>query len=377
MTDLLENYSRFPFSLIKGEEVYLFDENGKRYLDFTSGIGVMNMGYSFEAGKIAVKTQIDALSHLSNLYQNPLQEKVAAKLSQNHEYKAFFCNSGTEANEAALKLTRLIKSGQKVLAFNHGFHGRTFGAMSATMQEKIQAGFSPLLPDFVCSDYNDVDGLWQVLSNQNIGAIILEMVQGEGGVLPITPEFVQVLKEAQKAGILLIIDEVQTGIGRTGKLFSFEHFGLKPDIFTVAKALANGIPTGAMLCKNEYADYFSKGKHGSTFGGNPLAMASANEVLTAMTPDFLSEVTDKSEFFLSVLTEKLSVKSQVKAIRSVGLMLGIQLTDGQKITEILGMLRDEGLLALSAGDDVIRLLPPLIMTKAELVKGAEILEKVL
>ncbi|RZI48546.1 acetylornithine transaminase [Lactococcus kimchii] len=377
MTNLFENYGRLPFSLTKGTGVHLFDDEGKSYLDFTSGIGVMNLGYSFEKGKEAVKAQLDQLAHFSNLYQNPLQEEVAEKLSQNHHYKAFFCNSGTEANEAALKLTRLIKAGQKILAFEDGFHGRTFGAMSATMQEKIQAGFAPLVPDFVASPYNDVAALEQVVKVEKIGAIIFEIVQGEGGVLPITADFVAALKKCQKKGILLIIDEVQTGIGRTGELFSFEHFGLEPDIFTVAKALANGLPVGAMLAKNQYAHYFSAGKHGSTFGGNPLAMASANEVLKAMTPEFLAEVADKGQFFFATLTEKLSAKSTVKNIRALGLMMGIQLADEAKVPEILASLRENGMLALSAGHDVIRLLPPLVMSKEEMQKGAELLESLL
>lgn len=377
MTNLFENYGRLPFSLIKGENQYLFDDRGNKYLDFTSGIGVMNLGYSFEKGKVAVKAQLDSLSHLSNLYQNPLQEDVAEKLSQNHSYKAFFCNSGTEANEAALKLTHLIKKDQKILAFTDGFHGRTFGAMSATMQEKIQAGFSPLLPNFVASPFNDVVALEQILEKEKIGAIIFEIIQGEGGVLPISPDFVEALKTCQQKGILLIIDEVQTGIGRTGKLFAFEHFDFEPDIFTLAKALANGIPTGAMLAKNKYASYFSAGKHGSTFGGNPLAMASANEVLKEIDSDFLEKVTDKGIFFLKLLTEKLSVKATVKSIRGLGLMIGIQLTDDKKVPEVLALLRGNGLLALSAGHDVIRLLPPLVMTKEELQKGAELLEKIL
>ena len=363
MTNLFENYGRLPFSLIKGENQYLFDDRGNKYLDFTSGIGVMNLGYSFEKGKVAVKAQLDSLSHLSNLYQNPLQEEVAEKLSQNHSYKAFFCNSGTEANEAALKLTHLIKKDQKI--------------MSATMQEKIQAGFSPLLPNFVASPFNDVVALEQILEKEKIGAIIFEIIQGEGGVLPISPDFVEALKTCQQKGILLIIDEVQTGIGRTGKLFAFEHFDFEPDIFTLAKALANGIPTGAMLAKNKYASYFSAGKHGSTFGGNPLAMASANEVLKEIDSDFLEKVTDKGIFFLKLLTEKLSVKSTIKSIRGLGLMIGIQLTDEKKVPEVLALLRENGLLALSAGHDVIRLLPPLVMTKEELQKGAELLEKIL
>ena len=195
--------------------------------------------------------------------------------------------------------------------------------------------------------------------------------------MPIRADFVQALKSCQQNGILLIVDEVQTGIGRTGNLFSFEHFGFEPDIFTVAKALANGLPTGAMLAKNHYAHYFSAGKHGSTFGGNPLAMACANHVLTAMDNDFLENITDKGNFFLNLLTEKLSVKSTVKRIRGLGLMIGIQLADEKKVPEVLALLRENGLLALSAGHDVIRLLPPLVMTKEELQKGAELLEKLL
>ena len=263
------------------------------------------------------------------------------------------------------------------MAFTDGFHGRTFGAMSATMQEKIQAGFSPLLPNFVASPFNDVVALEQILEKEKIGAIIFEIIQGEGGVLPISPDFVEALKTCQQKGILLIIDEVQTGIGRTGKLFAFEHFDFEPDIFTLAKALANGIPTGAMLAKNKYASYFSVGKHGSTFGGNPLAMASANEVLKEIDSDFLEKVTDKGNFFLKLLTEKLSVKATVKSIRGLGLMIGIQLTNEKKVPEVLALLRKNGLLALSAGHEVIRLLPPLVMTKEELQKGAELLEKIL
>lgn len=377
MTNLLPNYNRLPFALSKGENVYLYDDQKHKYLDFTSGIGVMNLGYSFTAGKNAVKAQLDALPHLSNLYQNPLQEAVADKLSYDGKYKAFFCNSGTEANEAALKLARLIKPEAKILAFNDGFHGRTFGAMSATMQAKIQAGFAPLVPDFVASDYNDVAMLRQTLLTENIGAIIFEIIQGEGGIIPITGAFAAALKMAQEQGILLIIDEVQTGIGRTGKLFSFEHFGFEPDIFTVAKGLANGIPTGAMLAKAKYADFFSAGKHGSTFGGNPLAMASANAVLSALTDDFLAEVSEKSEFLKQLLSEKLSKKPTVKAVKGIGFMIGIQLSDEKTLSENMAKLREEGLLVLSAGHDVIRLLPPLIMSKAELAKGMEILEDVL
>jgi acetylornithine aminotransferase len=378
MTHLLQNYgTRIPITFTKGEEVYLYDETGKQYLDFTSGIGVMNLGYSFDAGKAAVKAQLDAIAHLSNLYENPLQEAVAALIDFDGAYQAFFANSGAEANEAALKLARLIKPGKEILAFVDGFHGRTFGAMSATMQEKIQKGFAPLVPNFSKAIYNDLDSLKSVVTDKT-GAIILEIVQGEGGVTPITADFVAGLKALQEQGILLIVDEVQTGIGRTGKLFAFEHFGLEPDIFTSAKGLGNGLPVGAMLAKAQYASYFSAGKHGSTFGGNPLAMASAKAVLTAVTEaDFLPEVLEKADFLKAELVQKLSGKSSVKAIRNLGLMVGIQLADSSLVAQVLSEARAQGLLVLSAGHDVIRLLPPLVMTKAQLADGVKILEDIL
>ena len=378
MTNLTNNYGRLPFALTKGHDnVYIDSDQGQTFLDMTSGIGVMNLGYSFEAGKNAVKQQLDLLAHMSNLYQNPLQEQVAEKLSYNGLYQAFFCNSGTEANEAAIKLIRLVKPGQKILAFNNGFHGRTFGSMSATMQAKIQAGFEPLLPDFVSCDYNDVAALTALLESENVGAIMLETIQGEGGVLPIAQDLVEQLKIAQASGILLCVDEVQTGVGRTGKLFSFEHFGLQPDIFTCAKGLANGLPVGAMLSKTDLAAYFTPGKHGSTFGGNPLAMASANQVLSVLTEKFLDDVAQKAADFQKLLNEKLTGKPTVKAIRGIGLMLGIQISDENQLSVLTEKLRQQNLLALTAGHDVIRLLPPLVITPEQLAQAATILEEVL
>ena len=378
MTHLLQNYgTRIPLTITHGETVYLYDENNQKYLDFTSGIGVMNMGYSFEAGKAAVKAQIDQIAHLSNLYENPLQEAVADALDIAGNYQAFFANSGTEANEAALKLARLIKPNTDILAFEDGFHGRTFGAMSATMHDKIQSGFEPLVPGFIKAIYNDVDSLKSAV-NPNIGAIIFEIVQGEGGVTPITQAFAEALKAYQKQGVLLIVDEVQTGNGRTGYLFAFEHFGFEPDIITSAKGLGNGLPVGVMLAKQEYAAYFSAGKHGSTFGGNPLAMASAKAVLGALrAPGFLAEVTDKATYLTTLLTDKLLGKPAVKAIRNLGLMVGIELDDDQSVVSVLTAARTEGLLVLSAGHNVIRLLPPLVITKEQLADGVQILEDIL
>ncbi|MDR1605581.1 MAG: acetylornithine transaminase [Streptococcaceae bacterium] len=378
MTHLLQNYgSRIPLTFTHGEDVYLYDQTGKQYLDFTSGIGVMNLGYSFEAGKAAVKAQVDALAHLSNLYENPLQEDVAALLDFDGQYQAFFANSGTEANEAALKLVRLIKPQQTILSFVDGFHGRTFGAMSATMQDKIQNGFAPLLPGFVKAIYNDVESLAAAVT-ADTGAIIVEIVQGEGGVTPITADFAAALKAYQAQGILLIVDEVQTGNGRTGKLFAFEHFGLLPDIITSAKGLGNGLPVGVMLAKRDYAPYFSAGKHGSTFGGNPLAMASAKAVLNVLTSaDFLAEVRDKADFLSHALQQHLSGKASVKEIRQLGLTVGIALSDEYQVAQVLAEARKHGLLVLSAGHNVIRLLPPLVMTKAQLTEGVELLEAIL
>ena len=378
MTHLLENYGkRIPMTFTHGEGVYLYDQTGKQYLDFTSGIGVMNLGYSFEAGKAAVKAQVDAIPHLSNLYENPLQEEVAAYLDYQGSYKAFFANSGAEANEAALKLARLLKPDTTILAFEDGFHGRTFGAMSATMQDKIQKGFAPLVPGFTKAVYNDVESLSAAVTDKT-GAIIFEIVQGEGGVTPITQAFSESLKSFQKQGILLIVDEVQTGNGRTGKLFGFEHFGLEPDIITSAKGLGNGLPIGVMLAKVEYATAFSAGKHGSTFGGNPIAMASAKAVLKElMQAAFLAEVTEKAAFLGAELADKLADKARVVAIRQLGLMVGIELRDGDQVAKVLAAARAHGLLVLSAGHDVIRLLPPLVMTKAQLADGVAILEAIL
>ncbi|MFZ2746703.1 MAG: aminotransferase class III-fold pyridoxal phosphate-dependent enzyme, partial [Lactococcus raffinolactis] len=244
-------------------------------------------------------------------------------------------------------------------------------------QDKIQNGFSPMVSGFSKAIYNDVDSL-KASVTPHTGAILFEIVQGEGGVMPITAEFAAALKSCQEQGVLLIVDEVQTGNGRTGKLFAFEHFGLQPDIFTTAKGLGNGLPVGAMLVKNCYADCFSAGKHGSTFGGNPLAMASAKAVLTELTSDdFLADVTEKADFLKAQLKEKLASKPTVKAIRNLGLMVGIQLTDGTQLQAVLSEARAQGLLVLSAGKDVVRLLPPLVMTKAQLADGVAILEGIL
>lgn len=378
MTHLIQNYgTRIPVTFTHGQDVYLYDESGKKYLDFTSGIGVMNLGYSFEAGKAAVKAQVDAIAHLSNLYDNPLQEDVADLLDPAGDYQVFFANSGTEANEAALKLVRLLRPESEILAFVNGFHGRTFGAMSATMQVKIQAGFAPLVPGFTKAKYNDVDSLTTAVT-EDTGAIIFEIVQGEGGVTPITAEFAKALQDLQAQGILLVIDEVQTGNGRTGTFFAYERFGFEPDIITTAKGLGNGVPVGAMLVKNDHADVLSAGKHGSTFGGNPLAMASAKATLTVINqPSFLAEVVEKSDFLMAALSKALDGKTSVKAIRNLGLMVGIELTDASRLKDVLAEARAKGLLVLSAGYDVVRLLPPLVMTQAQLAEGVAILEDVL
>ncbi|MBS7576360.1 MULTISPECIES: acetylornithine transaminase [unclassified Enterococcus] len=377
MSHLFNNYGRNEkIEFVKGEDVYLYDADNNQYLDFTSGIGVTNLGYSFEAQKSAIKAQVDQLIHIPNLYHSSLQEAVA-ELVGGEAYVGLFVNSGTEANEAAIKFARLKTGKPEIITFKNGFHGRTYGSMSATAQEKIQKGFAPLVPGFRYADFNDIDSVKALISSDT-AAIMLELIQGEGGVLPVDKAFITELSQLAKTNdILLMIDEVQTGIGRTGKKFAFENFEIQPDVFTLAKGLANGLPVGAFFAKAEYRSVFAPGTHGSTFGGNPVAMASAKTVLEYLTPDFLAEVTRKGQFVFDYLKENLKQVPNVVKIQGIGLMVGIQLLDSAQIATIMQELQTDGVLVLRAGKDVLRLLPPLVMSQAQLELGLEKIVKAL
>lgn len=374
MTKLFQNYKRESIEFIKAAGNYLVDQEGNFYLDFSSGIGVTNLGFHKQV-KQAVSEQLEAIWHSPNLYQNSLQEQVAGLLIGNEDYLAFFCNSGAESNEAAIKLARKFSGKSDIITFKQSFHGRTFGAMSATGQEKIQLGFGPLVEGFHYAIYNDLESVKQLVT-ENTAAVMLELVQGEGGVIPADKEFVAELAHyCKEQGLLLIVDEVQTGIGRTGTLFSYQQYGISPDIITLAKGLANGLPIGAMLGKSALGTAFTYGSHGTTFGGNKLVLSSSKAVLEILTEDFLAKVRVKASYLQDQLVNQLGNLPTVVAIRGLGLMLGIQVTGD--LGTIVTQARKNGLIVLTAGSDVIRLLPPLTITEEEIEKAVSILAECL
>ena len=374
MTYLFENYKRAPIEFVKAEGSYLIDSEGKAYLDFSSGIGVTNLGFHPQVQQALIQ-QAGRIWHSPNLYLSSLQEQVAQELAGSYDYLAFFCNSGAEANEAAIKLARKAAGKQGIITFQQSFHGRTFGAMAATGQDKIKKGFGDGVPHFSYAVYNDLSSV-EDLVNQDTAAIMLELVQGESGVRPAEASFVKVLADfCQREGILLIVDEVQTGMGRTGQLYSFEHFGIIPDIVTLAKGLANGLPAGALLGKSRLASALGPGSHGSTFGGNKLAMAAALETLHIMKEmGFLEEVRSKSAILLEQLQLAFQDHPKISAVRGLGMMIGIETS--ASLSKIVEAARQKGLIILTAGENVIRLLPPLTISREEIQQGIAILKEV-
>ncbi len=374
MSKLFQNYKRLDIEFVKAKGSYLIDSQGKKYLDFSSGIGVTNLGFHAEI-KNALERQVGEIWHTPNLYQNSLQEEVADKLIGDYDYLAFFCNSGTEANEAAIKLARKATGKQEIIAFVNSFHGRTFGSMSATGQDKIKEGFGDLLPHFNYAIYNNFNSVRELVT-QETAAVMLELVQGESGVLPAEPSFVRKLATyCRERGILLIVDEVQTGMGRTGQFYAFEHYGIVPDIVTLAKGLANGVPAGAMLGKSHLGIAFNYGSHGSTFGGNKLAMAAASVSIAIMKKNgFLDIVQKHSRILLEELKKALANKNSVVEIRGLGYMLGIETTGD--LIKLVEKAREKGLIVLTAGMNVIRLLPPITLTKEEIQLAVSILKEI-
>ena len=374
MTKLFSNYKRAAIDFASAHGNYLTDTTGKTYLDFSSGIGVTNLGYHPYVNQ-ALTEQVGKILHQPNLYHNQLQEDVASLLIADKDYLAFFCNSGAEANEAAIKIARKASGKQEIITFQNSFHGRTFGSMSATGQDKIKQGFGEGVPHFNYAIFNDIDSV-KALANKETAAIMLELVQGESGVQPADKDFVKALSEyCQETGIYLIVDEVQTGIGRTGKLYAYEHYGIEPDIFTLAKGLANGVPVGAMLAKSSLGEAFSYGSHGSTFGGNKLAMAAAKATLEVMlAPGFLDTALENGNKLQAKLQAALSDKETVTTVRGLGYMIGIETTGN--LGELVQSARDKGLIVLTAGTNVIRLLPPITLSDAEIEKGVTILSEI-
>lgn len=313
MQHVFPTYQRFPFAITDGQGVHLTDNHGKTYLDFTAGIGVCNFGYHQPQIQAAVTQQLTHIWHTSNLYENELQDAVAGLLANGEERLVYFANSGTEANEAALKLARKYTGKTGILAFQHSFHGRTYGAMSMTGNPHIQAGYAPLVPGITFATYNDDAALDKI--TPELAAVILEVVQGEGGVFAGQTAWLQAVNaKCQATGVLLIIDEVQTGIGRTGYRMAYEGYGLDPDIYTVAKGLANGLPVGAMVGRRQLATAFGPGSHGSTFAGNAVAMAAAKRVLTQLTPALLTTVRAHAKLVWQSLATQVEPIPVVKQI---------------------------------------------------------------
>ena len=374
MTYLFENYKRAPIEFVKAEGSYLIDSEGKSYLDFSSGIGVTNLGFHPQVQQALIQ-QAGRIWHSPNLYLSSLQEQVAQELAGSYDYLAFFCNSGAEANEAAIKLARKATGKQGIITFQQSFHGRTFGAMAATGQDKIKEGFGDGVPHFSYAVYNDLASV-EDLVNQDTAAIMLELVQGESGVRPAEAAFVKDLADfCRREEILLIVDEVQTGMGRTGQLYSFEYYGIIPDIVTLAKGLANGLPSGALLGKSSLAPAFGPGSHGSTFGGNKLAMAAALETLHIMKEaGFMEEVRSKSAILLEQLQFAFQDHPKISAVRGLGMMIGIETS--ASLSKIVEAARQKGLIILTAGENVIRLLPPLTISREEIQQGIAILKEV-
>ncbi|MEK4484646.1 acetylornithine transaminase [Psychrobacillus sp. FSL H8-0484] len=373
MSALFPNYKRRPIHLVKGKGTIVTDSNDKEYLDFTSGIAVLSLGHTHSAIVETINQQSEKLWHTSNLFESPGQEQLAESLVKDtHFAHAFFCNSGAEANEAAIKLARKHTDKHVIITFEQSFHGRTFGAMSATGQEKVRKGFGPLLETFRTVPFNDVEQL-EAAVDEEVGAIMLEVIQGEGGVNQVTPAFAQAIADiCQSKGILLIVDEVQTGIGRTGTRYAYEQTVLQPDIMTLAKGLGGGFPIGAMLGTSALRDTFGPGSHGTTFGGNPLAVAVAQTVLDhVFATEFLEAVQEKSNHFI----DKLKTELPAYPIVGSGLLLGIVCP--VEVAPYIEQAEQAGLLLVAAGPNVIRLLPPLTVTTEEIDQAVDILSTIL
>ena len=383
---IMQNYGRAAVTLVRGEGAYVWDDRGRRFLDFTSGIAVTALGHGHPHWVKAVQHQAAELVHVSNLFRNPLQGELARRLTEKAgPGRVLFCNSGAEANEALLKLARLHgmrKVGEEgkctgVICAEEAFHGRTFGGMSATPQEKIQKGFRPLLDGFSFGKLNDLES-FRNLINEQTAAIFLETIQGESGIRPCTPEFlVGIRRLCDEHDLLLILDEVQCGIGRTGHFFAYENSGVSPDAIGMAKGLGGGFPIGAVWAGEKAADLFTPGSHGTTFGGTPLACAAALAVLDILDGEgFLERVRENGTYLLERLNELgRKYPDQLVEVRGRGYMVGIQLKGDPG--PVLNALREEGLLVPSAGGQVVRFLPPLVAGRTELDEAVSILDRVL
>ena len=369
---LMATYKRLPVAFARGEGVWLWDTEGRRYLDALSGIAVCGLGHAHPAVRDAICEQAGLLIHTSNLYRITEQERLGAMLTEMSGMdRVFFGNSGAEANEAAIKIARLHAhrrgvENPAILVAENSFHGRTLATLSATGNRKVQAGFEPLVQGFVRVPYDDVESIETAATNRpNIVAILVEPIQGEGGIRIPAPDYGQRLRElCDRHGWLLICDEIQTGMGRTGRWFGHEHGGTLPDVVTLAKGLANGVPIGACLARGAAAEVFGPGSHGSTFGGNPLVCRAGRAVLeTIVAEDLIANAAEQGAYLLAGFRTALSEVPGVVEVRGRGLMLGIELD--RPCADLVGQALEAGLLINVTAERVIRLLPPLILARAE------------
>jgi acetylornithine/N-succinyldiaminopimelate aminotransferase len=364
---LLPVYPPAPVTFVEGDGVRLVDDAGRHYLDFAAGIAVVGLGHRHPAPLAAAQAQLDRLWHASNLFATEPAAALAARLSDRFGgAQAFLCNSGSEASEAALKYARKATGKPGVVALEGSFHGRTLGALSATGQASKRAAFEPLLPDIRFAQPNDIASL-EAAVGEGTGLILLEPIQGEGGVRPLTPEF---LRAAAAFDALLCLDEIQTGVGRTGTFFAFEQLGVRPDLVTLAKGLANGLPIGCLLVAEEAAGAFAPGDHGSTFGGNPISCAAACAVVDAIDDVLLANVRAQGVR----LRDGLAALPRVAKVRGAGLLVGAD-TD-RPAADIVAAALERGLVVLSAGEHVIRLAPPLVVGADDVDQALSILEEV-
>ena len=371
---VLPTYARADITVVRGDGCTVWDDSGRSYLDFVAGIAVIGLGHCAAGPLTAAKAQLDQLWHASNLYWTEPMLRLASLLAERFEgSSAFFCNSGAEANEAALKIARKATGRSRIVALEGGFHGRTLGALSATGQPGKWEGFGPLVPGVSFARPNDVESLEAALTPAaETALILLEPVLGEGGVIPLEPGFAQAAAElALEVGALLCVDEVQAGMGRTGTFFAFQQLGIRPDLVTLAKGLANGLPMGALLAGERAAPGFVPGDHGSTFGGNPVVAAAACAVVEAIDDDLLANVRERG----AQLEAGLAALPAVRSVRGRGLLIGAELD--RPVGPVVDACREQGLLVLSAGPDVLRLTPPLVVEAAQVAEALTILEGVL
>lgn len=371
----VNTYNRYPIEFVKGDGVNLFDSNGDKYMDLLSGIAVTGLGHKNNKLVNAAVDQIDKLWHVSNLFTSTPQEKLAQKLcSKSGMNRAFFCNSGTEANEAAIKFARKYGNGKStIITTDGGFHGRTMGSLAASAQEKLWDGFHPLTPGFVSVPFNNIEAITNSIDNNTIG-VMLEPVQGENGIVTPDADYLNKVRSiCDEHNILMIIDEIQTGFGRTGKLFAFQHNNIVPDIVTLAKGIANGLPLGAVLVSEKVAEAITPGCHGSTFGGNPISIAVANVVIDQITNGLLEKVQKLSEY-LKFKIENENIECIIE-IRNKGFLIGIKINNDIDVKKLAKSFLENKIVVGTAGNNVLRLLPPLIIEEKHIDQFIYILKE--